>query len=54
MLFKTEKDDRKYSPNGSKGTKDQSPEDIEEEVGRSSKQLAVYMEEDELSEMFLI
>lgn len=52
LIVKTEKHEREYSPNGSRGRKNHHHEDIDLEDGRSSKQSAVYVEEEELSEMF--
>ncbi|XP_040362171.1 scarecrow-like protein 34 isoform X3 [Rosa chinensis] len=42
----------KNSPDGSRGRKNHEREDVDSEEGRSSKQSAIYEEEDELSEMF--
>ncbi|KAM5583578.1 scarecrow-like protein 34 [Rosa sericea] len=45
--------ERKNSPDGSRGRKNHEREDVDSEEGRSSKQSAIYKEEqDELSEMF--
>uniref|UniRef100_A0A5B7ASL3 Putative scarecrow transcription factor family protein n=1 Tax=Davidia involucrata TaxID=16924 RepID=A0A5B7ASL3_DAVIN len=51
VAVKEEKDERDYSPNGSMGRKNHHREDSVFEE-RSSKQSAIYVEEDELSEMF--
>uniref|UniRef100_A0A5B7APT2 Putative scarecrow-like protein 14 n=1 Tax=Davidia involucrata TaxID=16924 RepID=A0A5B7APT2_DAVIN len=51
VAVKVEKDERDYSPNGSMGRKNHHREDSVFEE-RSSKQSAIYVEEDELSEMF--
>lgn len=48
----SEKDEKEYSPNELRGRKNHHREDLEVEDWRSNKQSAVYVEEDELSEMF--
>ncbi|XP_059660768.1 scarecrow-like protein 33 [Cornus florida] len=52
VVIKVEKDEKEYSPNGSRGKKNHHREDSEMEEERNSKQSAVYVEESELSEMF--
>ncbi|XP_059660769.1 scarecrow-like protein 33 [Cornus florida] len=52
VVVKVEKDEKEYSPNGSRARKNHHREDGEIEEERSSKQLAVYVEEVELSERF--
>ncbi|KAL5580977.1 hypothetical protein UlMin_013419 [Ulmus minor] len=52
VLVKEEKDDREHSPTGLKGRKNHEREEANLEDGRSNKQLAVYTEETELSDMF--
>lgn len=51
LVSKTEKDDREFSSNKSSGRKNHHHEDIEVD-GRSNKQSAIYVEEDELLEIF--
>ncbi|XP_057956687.1 scarecrow-like protein 33 [Malania oleifera] len=50
VAFEVEKEDKEYSPNGSRGRKNHHREDLEE--GRSNKQSAICVEEEEFSEMF--
>ncbi|KAJ4725789.1 Scarecrow-like protein [Melia azedarach] len=52
VVVKVEKDDREYSPEGSRGRKNHQREDVDLEEGRSNKQSALYVEESELSDMF--
>ncbi|KAK6142166.1 hypothetical protein DH2020_005221 [Rehmannia glutinosa] len=53
VVIKLEKDDTDDSPNGSKGRKHHYPDDGDsDDVERSSKQSAIYVEDVELSEMF--
>ncbi|XP_021894490.1 scarecrow-like protein 33 [Carica papaya] len=52
VVVKTEKDDRKLSPNQLIGKKSHKREDEDLEDGRGEKQSAVYVDESDLSEMF--
>lgn len=53
VAIKVEKEESDDSPNGLKGRKHHYPEDGDlEDMERSSKQSAIYVEDDELSEMF--
>ncbi|KDP42249.1 hypothetical protein JCGZ_02979 [Jatropha curcas] len=52
VVVKEEKIERASSPNGSRGRKNHEREDSGLDQGRNSKQSAVYVEENDLSEMF--